>query len=414
MVVLKDYHLHLFGCLDENFLAQRVKEKFGKDERVSHAIEIYASKFCLKKGTSLDEDKLSEPDYLRENIFQKKYRSFDEFQLAFDFIIALFPRRLEDPRLLEQVLRLYENQSIEYAEFRTIYPNFSLAESELYHYLEAMIEVIKGHERIGSNRLVSKLVFSLVRDPKLGFMQLQSLEKFLKTRSNLASYVAGLDFCGSEAESPPKELKKFLDKARELFPNKDIESQIRYHVGEDYSHLYPESAIRWILESALLGINRLGHCLAIGQKSQIYLSKTRSQSLSESKDHLDFLKNHSLQLRKYGYDHLEEDLENITEQIRNQRLAKTYTCEDVARLENFRMAMLKWLRDLGPTIEICPTSNLQMGLHQTMSDSPFIELHHAGLNTLLGSDDPGLFGTSLKNEYDIVKKHLGEDWTNET
>ncbi len=50
-------------------------------------------------------------------------------------------------------------------------------------------------------------------------------------------------------------------------------------------------------------------------------------------------------------------------------------------------------------LEVCPTSNLGIGLYPDLAAHPLPELLAAGLAVSLASDDPPMFATSLVEEY---------------
>ncbi len=57
------------------------------------------------------------------------------------------------------------------------------------------------------------------------------------------------------------------------------------------------------------------------------------------------------------------------------------------------------LGERGLPLEICPTSNLRLGLVDSLAEHPFGRLREAGLELTVNSDDPGFFGTSITDEY---------------
>jgi adenosine deaminase len=50
-------------------------------------------------------------------------------------------------------------------------------------------------------------------------------------------------------------------------------------------------------------------------------------------------------------------------------------------------------------LEVCPSSNLRLGVYRSMAEHPFDRLRRAGVAVSIGSDDPPLFGTTLVDEY---------------
>jgi adenosine deaminase len=61
----------------------------------------------------------------------------------------------------------------------------------------------------------------------------------------------------------------------------------------------------------------------------------------------------------------------------------------------------------GITLEVCPTSNVVLGVFPTYEEHPFPALREAGIPLTLGSDDPPYFGASVGGEYAVAREHFG-------
>jgi adenosine deaminase len=61
----------------------------------------------------------------------------------------------------------------------------------------------------------------------------------------------------------------------------------------------------------------------------------------------------------------------------------------------------------GLTLEVCPTSNVVLGVFPSYGEHPFLALREAGIPLTLGSDDPPYFGASVGGEYAIAHEHFG-------
>ncbi len=58
-------------------------------------------------------------------------------------------------------------------------------------------------------------------------------------------------------------------------------------------------------------------------------------------------------------------------------------------------------------LEICPSSNVRLGLVPSLEGHPFAELWRAGVNVTVNSDDPAIFDTSLADELGRVARLAG-------
>jgi adenosine deaminase len=66
----------------------------------------------------------------------------------------------------------------------------------------------------------------------------------------------------------------------------------------------------------------------------------------------------------------------------------------------------------GVTLEVCPVSNVSLGLYSTLEEVPVPMLLDAGVPLALGADDPLLFGSRLASQYAVVR--AAHDLSDET
>jgi len=71
-------------------------------------------------------------------------------------------------------------------------------------------------------------------------------------------------------------------------------------------------------------------------------------------------------------------------------------------------ALLDSLVDAGIALEVCPASNVALGVYETPEDVPLRTLVDAGATVALGADDPLLFRSRLTDQYRIARE-LGFD-----
>jgi adenosine deaminase len=63
----------------------------------------------------------------------------------------------------------------------------------------------------------------------------------------------------------------------------------------------------------------------------------------------------------------------------------------------------------GIVLEVCPTSNVVLGVFEDYERHPLPALRAAGVRVTLGSDDPPYFGTTIGREYEVAGERLGCD-----
>jgi adenosine deaminase len=71
------------------------------------------------------------------------------------------------------------------------------------------------------------------------------------------------------------------------------------------------------------------------------------------------------------------------------------TVEDPALLDRVVAA--------GVTLEVCPASNVALGVYAKIDQVPLRTLVDAGARVALGADDPLLFGSRLLDQYEIAR-----------
>jgi aminodeoxyfutalosine deaminase len=69
--------------------------------------------------------------------------------------------------------------------------------------------------------------------------------------------------------------------------------------------------------------------------------------------------------------------------------------------------LLRRLAEEGIALEVCPTSNLRTRAVPSLQEHPLPLLIEAGVPVTLGSDDPGMFDTTLVTEYVAASELLG-------
>ena len=71
--------------------------------------------------------------------------------------------------------------------------------------------------------------------------------------------------------------------------------------------------------------------------------------------------------------------------------------------------LLQRLAGRGTVLEVCPASNVAMGVAAKPADVPLRALLGAGIPVALGADDPLLFGHRLTDQYELARSATGLD-----
>jgi adenosine deaminase len=67
------------------------------------------------------------------------------------------------------------------------------------------------------------------------------------------------------------------------------------------------------------------------------------------------------------------------------------------------------LADEGICLDVCPSSNVALGVVPRLEDHPLPQLLDAGVPCSLNADDPLLFGPGILAEYRLCRDQLGLD-----
>jgi adenosine deaminase len=70
-------------------------------------------------------------------------------------------------------------------------------------------------------------------------------------------------------------------------------------------------------------------------------------------------------------------------------------------------ALVGYLQEHQIPLEVCPTSNLCLGVYPSYREHPIRRLWDQGLYVTLNSDDPPMFNTDLVHEYQVLADELG-------
>ena len=69
--------------------------------------------------------------------------------------------------------------------------------------------------------------------------------------------------------------------------------------------------------------------------------------------------------------------------------------------------VLERLVSMGVALEVCPGSNVSLGVYADLDEVPLRRLIESGIDVALGADDPLLFGSRLLAQYESARTDLG-------
>ena len=255
----------------------------------------------------------------------------------------------------------------------------------------------------------------------------------------------GIDFAGSDTLCRPFVFAKTIEKIRKMGCN-----NLTYHAGEDFFDLI--DGIRTIDEILIFlnweKGNRLGHCLSLFTDVDNYynkrhynmvlpkgilldnlvwlLKKESEFALSINQSSKVNIENEVSKLYKYiykrqlpadPYHELFNDPTNLdskryyTDVIFRQneiitwQIPKDFVIREI--LKKVQNKILNQIRKRNIHIETCPTSNLLIGFFDKYNEIPTSHLsNNTNISVSINTDIKGSVGTSLINEYELVRLSL--------
>lgn len=429
---LAELHLHLYGCLPADaLLAQILANKqhvdFAPYERAYE--EAFGTPTPLRD--ILDRCHAGDPDSAASfrSLFifgEEDAGNFARFQAKFDLIIAASAfsfaarrgERLGRPAqaamaeeiegVTAAICRDQAQKGIVYAEQRLL-----LDTPEQWGWA---LQAVQRGASAGGAGFTMRLAASLPRrDPWPHWERVSAL-----ALAPGGETLTGVDFCFIEEGHPPKDKAAFFAAVKEhnqRHPHRPL--AILYHVGESFTDKSLESAVRWVHEAAELGANRLGHAIALGIDPRAFLRPgirgtaaglhTRSEPACERIDQLRYDLRHTDGLAAFGVivdrPAAAAEIERLSRGLPAELVQHVY---DEPRMEELRRRQDYAMQQVGKTgavIEVCPTSNRRIGGISDAQHHPVHRFLAAGLRVVVASDDPGIFGTTLREELDWVTRH---------
>ena len=413
---LADLHLHLYGSIHWqeffNFLKNRSVD-WSAYESVFQ--EVYGEVPPIRQ--ILDRSRIGDPESEKE--FRKLFVFQDEdggnfarFQAKYNMLaagsawstfsrgdVALSEVAEEVSHFMRQILERQLKEDISYAEQRmTLNPRFTQTQArELLHKMLGTY-----HEYEGS-KIQPRLAISLSRDDP--WVHWEVIKEIALGR--YGHLLTAIDFCFFEEGYPPKGKREFFQAVKDFnfrYPERAL--AVLYHVGQSFADKSLESGVRWVHEAAELGAHRLGHAIALGISPHMYGVHSRGETAEERIDQLHYDLRYQEGLSKLGVPVDAPAISREMEQLRNLPQNIHVTIEyDERKVEEVSLRQrfaAECIRDLGSIIEVCPTSNRRIGGIVEDRYHPLRQFVDFGLPFVVGSDDPGIFDTTLSREIEFA------------
>lgn len=436
MTPLAELHLHLYGCLRgarllDMLAGARHAPSWGRYERAYERVYGAPSPARSLVERHRGGDPSARAEFERLFVFgDDDAGSFARFQAKFDLITVgsriglayeddehVEPALEEIRTIARGVLDDQVREGIAYAEQRFFFG--SDAPPDLVE--AGLRELLAIYAR--ETRMQARLAVSLPRkNPWSHWEIVQRL-----SASELGHVLTGVDFCFIEEGHPPKDQRALFAAVREhneRHPQRAL--AVLYHVGESFEDKSLESAVRWVHEAAELGAHRLGHAIALGVDPEAYVEDerrahrqqggplhVRRETVAERRDQIAYELRFARELERFGArvdrEALAREDAALSARDAHDELEVVYDHARLAQVRARQDFAMDRVRNHGAVVEVCPTSNLRIGGLRDPSHHPVRRFVDARVPIVVGSDDPGIFGTSVERELGWASAHLGLD-----
>ncbi|MEI8026574.1 MAG: hypothetical protein WCI18_09515 [Pseudomonadota bacterium] len=380
-MLLYDHHVHAFGCLQPedlwNYLHKTGRERKG-------ALDWYAQTYELAFLEKPDWEKwLSSPsleDFSRFYLC-KAPLNFAQFQAKFNLIIALCDLGPKSIDLLEFAMERHALEGLRQVEYRFPVP-VRLSQVDMYAYFELVSQLLQKVNERHRGQFTATAAFTLPREIAWYPLHYQWLRLWMEKHAKKALFFTAIDFSYFEENDEILEKQDFFSQIKEdNFQNPDLALAILVHVGETFESIPAGLSMLRVLEAAMLGADRIGHGSVLGFSFEQNLLRPQIQTMSH------------------------ETLQGIQSRMKAHGLTWDYELKDQAIVEEQRMLselqeqVLLLVKKAKTPFEHCPSSSSRLSGSQKSTLGAF--LRHK-IDTVICSDDPGLFNTTLQNEFHLA------------
>jgi hypothetical protein len=228
-----------------------------------------------------------------------------------------------------------------------------------------------------------------------------AIERVLREHRR-GEHLVGVDFCHHEAPEDAARIRPFAEGLWAFnaeHPQRALALLI--HVGEQIATGGLEGHLLQVLDALELGAHRLGHALVAGLDLAVFAGQRRQETRERRLAQID----RQLALGEAAV--LHEERQQVAALPAGATVELDYGPLRLARCQDLQAQVLAALARRQTVVECCPTSNrLVLGLRDAAAH-PIHRFHTAGLALAIASDDAGIFGTSLPEEWAWSQAALG-------
>ena len=418
---LADLHLHLYcsiHCLDySEFIKNRAVDWTPYEETFRTAYGEFPAIREILEGYNLGRLGAREEFQSLFVFGDRDAGNFERFQAKYNLLVkgsswagasqedSAFENKVSEVcEFAQQIVARQRQQNVGYAEQRMIL-NRELTPVQARKLLSAILRTYSEYE---DSDIQPRLAVSLPREnpwPAWEATRDVALSAF-------GHLLTGVDFCYFEEGHPPKLQKELFEEVKDFnLRSPERALAVLYHVGESFTDKSLESAIRWVHEAAEMGAHRLGHAIALGVDPYKYGLHIRSETAAERIDQLNYDLRHSNGLRQLGVSVEASEILDELEQLRplnsEQVLPVEYNESRLEELRGRQSYAIQCIKDIGSVIEVCPTSNFRIGGITDPAHHSLVKFAAQEVPFVVGSDDPGIFNTTLAYEIESALEIAG-------
>lgn len=380
-MLLYDHHAHAFGCLQPEDLWSYL-HKTGRERK--GALDWYAKTYELAFLEKPDWEKWLSPKSLED--FSRFYLceaplNFAQFQAKFNLIIALCDLGPKSVDLLEFAMDRHALEGLRQVEYRFPVP-VRLSQVDMYAYFEIVSQLLHKVNERHQGQYTATAAFTLPREVAWYPIHYRWLKLWMEKHPKKALFFTAIDFSYFEENDEVLEKRDFFRQIKEdNFQNPDLALAILVHVGETFESIPAGLSMLRVLETAILGVDRIGHGSVLGFKFAQNLLRPRTQTMPH------------------------ENLQGIQSRMKAHGLTWDYELTDQSIIEEQSMLselqeqVLLLVKKTKTPFEHCPSSSSRLSGSPNSTLGAF--LRHK-IDTVICSDDPGLFGTTLQKEFDLA------------